>query len=508
MKLEWLLYLPAAIAAALSGLRWLRVAQREHYIPGSLLTFHSIWISASRSNTLLRVVGAITALLSFRWSGLTLVTFAVVGVAPLGLSIRGRSSPLRWTRRLKTLAAVWAILMVTPVLVGAFYGIGPSVAAAALVFTPHSMDVALLITRPIERRIGRKYVRQAQEKLERVRPVVVAVTGSYGKTSTKEYIRHLLSGDHQVVASPASFNNTPGLARAINEHLVPGTDVFVAEMGAYGPGEIAEMCSWIKPSIGVITAIGPVHLERFRSLERTAKAKGEILSGCETGVVNADEPVLVPIAASFVERGGTLVRCSTHDLEAEVCVLSVDGGLEVRVGGEPIGAIEGSTGFPMNIACAVGVAMALNTQPWLAAKLLSTLPAVEHRQNVTTNTNGVVVIDDSYNSNPAGAAAALELLLRHASAEGRRVVVTPGMVEMGKLQHEANREFAAKAARAATNLVIVGRTNRRALLEGATGGNADVLQVPTREDATAWAREHLDPGDVILYENDLPDHYP
>jgi UDP-N-acetylmuramoyl-tripeptide--D-alanyl-D-alanine ligase len=449
------------------------------------------------------------ALLSFRLSAwLTLVTFAAVGVAPLGLSIRGRSSPLRWTRRLKTLAAVWAILMVAPVVVGAAYGFGPSMAAMVLVFTPHLMDVALLITRPIERRIGRKYVRQAQEKLERIRPVVVAVTGSYGKTSTKEYIRHLLSGDHQVVASPASFNNTQGLARAINEHLVPGTHVFVAEMGAYGPGEIAEMCSWIKPSIGVITAIGPVHLERFRTLERTAKSKAEILDGLETGVLNADEPLLKPIGAAFVERGGTLIRCSTKDPDAEVRVLSVDGGLEVRVGGEPIGTLEGRPGFPMNIACAVGVAMAMKTPPWLAAKLLATLPEVEHRQNVTTSPKGVVVIDDSYNSNPAGAAAALELLVRHSRAGGRRVVVTPGMVEMGKLQREANREFAAQAAKTATDIVIVGRTNRRALLEGAKGGNGDVRQFRTREDATTWARENLGPGDVILYENDLPDHYP
>ena len=505
MNLEWLLYFPAGGAAVLAGLRWLRVAQREHYIPGSVTRITSYWIGSSAANALMVLAGASAAAISLWIPWVGLFVFAQVALWPLGLSIRGRTSPLRWTRRLSTLAVVSGAILVLLTASAAQLGISPAlyVAGGFLI-----VDAALLITRPIERRIGRKYVRQAQEKLERVRPVVVAVTGSYGKTSTKEYIRHLLSGDHQVVASPASFNNTPGLARAVNEHLVPGTDVFVAEMGAYGPGEIAEMCAWIKPSIGVITAIGPVHLERFRTLERTAKAKGEILSGCETGVVNADEPLLAPIAASFVERGGKLIRCSTKDLEAEVCVLSVDGGLEVRVGGEPIGTLEGSPGFPMNIACAVGVAMALNTQPWLAAKLLATLPAVEHRQNVTTNPKGVVVIDDSYNSNPAGAAAALQLLVRQSREGSRRVVVTPGMVEMGRLQHEANREFAAQAARAATDLVIVGLTNRRALLEGAMGGGADVLQLRTREHATAWAREHLGPGDVILYENDLPDHYP
>jgi UDP-N-acetylmuramoyl-tripeptide--D-alanyl-D-alanine ligase len=369
------------------------------------------------------------------------------------------------------------------------------------------VDVALYITRPIERRIGRKYVRQAVEKLERVKPVVVAVTGSYGKTTTKSYIAHLLSANHQVVASPASFNNTPGLSRAINDHLAPGTDVFVAEMGAYGLGEIAEMCSWVKPSIGVITAIGPVHLERFRTLERTAQAKAEILAGVETAVINADEPRLVRVGEPLVARGGRLIRCSTSDETADVAVLASDEGLDVRVRGETIASLETQPGFPMNVACAVGVAIALDTPAALIAKLLPTLPAPEHRQTVTTSAKGVV-IDDSYNSNPVGAAAALDRLVRQSSPGGRRVVVTPGMVEMGKLQREANREFAANAADVATDLVIVGRTNRRALLEGGRAGSATVTFVPTRDDATAWAREQLGPGDAILYENDLPDHYP
>ncbi len=118
---------------------------------------------------------------------------------------------------------------------------------------------------------------RAAARLRRVSPTVVAITGSFGKTSTKGYVAHLVAGTRSVVASPASFNNRAGLARAVNEHLADGTEVFVAEMGTYGRGEIAELCSWIRPDVAVITAIGPVHLERFGSEDRVLEAKAEIL---------------------------------------------------------------------------------------------------------------------------------------------------------------------------------------------------------------------------------------
>ena len=114
---------------------------------------------------------------------------------------------------------------------------------------------------------------------------MVAITGSYGKTTTKQYTAHLLSGSFRVVASPASFNNRMGLARAINEQLAPGTEVFIAEMGTYGRGEIAELCTWIRPEVSAIVAIGPVHLERFKTEERIVSAKSEILDGAKVGVL-------------------------------------------------------------------------------------------------------------------------------------------------------------------------------------------------------------------------------
>jgi UDP-N-acetylmuramoyl-tripeptide--D-alanyl-D-alanine ligase len=124
-----------------------------------------------------------------------------------------------------------------------------------------------------------------------------------------------------------------------------------------------------------------------------------------------------------------------------------------------------------------------------------------------TAASGVTVIDDTFNANPAGAAAALSLLARH-GAGGRRVVVTPGMVELGGDQDRENEAFARAAAAVATDVLIVQRTNRAPLQRGAAGGAASVMLVDTREDAVAWVREHLGPGDAVLYENDLPDHFP
>ena len=147
------------------------------------------------------------------------------------------------------------------------------------------------------------------------------------------------------------------------------------------------------------------------------------------------------------------------------------------------------------------------------ARRLPTLPVAPHRLEQSVAAGGVVVLDDTYNANPAGGRAALATLERLGVDATRRVVVTPGMVELGPLQTKENARFAAHALSVATDLVVVGRTNRRALLRGARSaaegtGSGRVVVVGTRQEATEWVRTHLGSGDVVLYENDLPDHYP
>jgi UDP-N-acetylmuramoyl-tripeptide--D-alanyl-D-alanine ligase len=151
--------------------------------------------------------------------------------------------------------------------------------------------------------------------------------------------------------------------------------------------------------------------------------------------------------------------------------------------------------------------MAFGVEPESIGAALSGAHRPAHRQTLSESDLGFTIIDDTYNANPAGAAAGLELL-GQLGGEGRRVLVTPGMVEMGSTQPAENTEMAAAAAATATHILIVGRTNRRALLKGTEGGGASVIVVDSRTKAVDWVRANLGRGDVVLYENDLPDHYP
>ncbi len=497
-----------AAAALAGGVRWLRVAQREHYIASSVTRFAIRWWASRPVN---QVLGALLAVcVAVAWAGwweAAAAAGAVSLAAPVGLSYRGRSAPLAWTRRLRTLAAVGALLVIAIAGLGALLRVPAGVGATLAAGAPLLADLALAITAPLERRLRAAFVRAAARRLTEVSPRVVAITGSYGKTSTKFYAGHLLRSKYTTVTSPASFNNMAGLSRAINERLMPGTEVFVAEMGTYGPGEIRALCQWLEPEVAVITAVGQVHLERMGSIEVIAGAKAEILERAKVGVINVDSPHLRGVAASFQQRGGRLIRCSAVDRSADVLV-TVDGDrLSAFVHGHPLGDVRLPGGFPVNLACAVGVALALDIPGSDIASRLATLPTPEHRQTVLSAPNGVVVIDDTYNSNPVGAAGALATLTQLA-ANRRTVVVTPGMVELGREQFGANEQFARRAAATATDVLIVGRTNRRALLRGAAAGPAAVTVCPNRAEAVAWVRRHLSQGDAVLYENDLPDHYP
>ena len=489
------------VAGGLAGLRWLRVAQREHYLPGSATRFAARWWELG-ANKVLALAVLVGAALSPRSPLSAALAAGAVAVGPFGLALRGRTAPLAWTRRMRTLAAVWAVLQLTVVAVGVVTGDGATVAVVAAALTPVLVDVALAITAPLERRLVEPYVREAAGRLQRAHPTVVAITGSFGKTTTKGYVAHLVAASRSVLATPASFNNRAGLARAINENLTPGTEVFVAEMGTYGPGEIAELCRWCPPDVAVITAIGPVHLERMGSEENIVAAKAEILEGAKAAVLNVDSPLLAALADRRAAAGQRVVRCSATDPGADVAV--VDG--EVRVGGRAVGRLDG--GHPTNVACAVAAALEVGVPESAIGPRLAALPTADHRLSISTAASGATVIDDTYNANPAGAARALAALARHSSPDKLRVVVTPGMVELGARQREENARFAAAAAEAATHVVVVGHTNRRALLAGAAGGTARVVPVGTREQAVAWVRQHVGEGDAVLYENDLPDHFP
>jgi len=504
----WIGAAACLVAVVPAGLRWLRVSQREHYAVDATSRFALRWWRSSPINVVLILAALAGLVLSVRWPLCTLATAAVSVIGPIGLGVKGRSAPLVFTRRLRVLAAVAALVELIVFGLGALVGAPALVGAAAVLATPALVDVACVLTAPFERRLAQRFVTTASERLARVAPTVVAITGSYGKTSTKNHLTHLLAGSRSVVASPASFNNRAGLARAINENLSEGTEVFVAEMGTYGPGEIAELCQWCPPDIAVITAIGPVHLERFGTEDKIVAAKEEITRGASVVALNVDDPRLADLAERIAARDGvSLLRCSALDRSADAFVGETESGFTLALAGTVIAESVTPAGSvrPTNLACALAVAARLGVGTGQLAARVRDLPSVPNRLVPGTAPSGVVVIDDTFNANPAGSRAALAVLAG-ISAVSRRVVVTPGMVELGSRQREENTSFARAALEVADDLVVVGRTNRRALLAGA--GAHEVVAVDTRQEAVAWVRTHLGSGSAVLYENDLPDHYP
>ena len=525
----WITVGACAAACVPAGLRWLRVAQREHYLGGSVTRFAVRWWRATVLNVVLAVVAIASAVASLAWPIAGIGLAGAVALGPLGLSLRGRTSPLTWTRRLRTLAATWAVVEIAMVVIGLVTGLAAPLAVGAALVVPVAVDLACWLTAPLERRLSAPFVEEATARIKRVHPTVVGITGSYGKTSTKGHVAHLVRPTRTVVATPASFNNRAGLARAINEHLADGTEVFIAEMGTYGPGEIADLCRWCPPDIAVITAIGPVHLERFGTEDRIVEAKSEILGYAADVVLQVDDPRLAALADGAATEGKRVLRCSAIDRSADVCVVrNADGSrLSAYAQGEVLAEdVEVAAGVqPANLACAIAVAVLLHVEPAAIGARLRDLPQVDHRLQAVRAPSGVTILDDTYNSNPAGATEALSALAAppgpgaspgpedevDAARPRRLAVVTPGMVELGARQFEENRRFGAAIAAMATDLVIVGRTNRRALLAGAAsvGGSSTLVRVVAgREQAVEWVRQHLVSGDAVLYENDLPDHYP
>ncbi len=512
-------WLAAAIGAAgvvVTGARWLRVMQREHYIAGSCVTTARRWIVCRPWERVAAIPALAAAVVALAAASRTVaavaaaVAAAAAAVFPLGMTVLGREVRLRMTRRAITLATVTGGLVVAVVGAVAPFGrwyAGPALAAVVM---PLLVDGAGAITAPIERRIMGRYRDAAAKKLRAIAPRVIAVTGSWGKTSTKQHVADLLRDSASVLASPASFNNTGGLSRTINDLMSPGCEVFVAEMGMYGPGEIRALTDWIVPDVAVICAVGPMHLERAGSIEAIVAAKAEILERATQAVLWVSNPLLDELASRQSVRvwrvGWRGEQPSSGSLDVEVAVGDDGDTIEIARDGRVLGTCSKANGVhPENAACAVAAALVYGLDERAIAARLPALTGPEHRAETARSDAGVFVIDDTFNSNPQGAARALDSLV-HAVPEGRRAVVTPGMVELGSEQAEANRKFAARVAEAGATLVVVGFTNRRALVHGARG--AATVRVRDRAAARAWVRAELHEGDGVLWENDLPDHYP
>lgn len=390
-----------------------------------------------------------------------------------------------------------------------------------LVVAPELLGAANLLLRPVQKLDNARFERRARRKLAEIEPLVIAITGSYGKTTTKGCVAQVADLSGPTLPTPASFNSYLGVIRTINENLRPNHRAFVVEMGAYRRGDIAELCELVAPKIGILTAIGPAHLERFGSLDETERAKGELgeaLPSDGTFITRADDERCRRAA----ERTPATVRLfapEPHpDADAWAEELELRDGrthfqLCLRAGAEtlraPVKARLLGKHNVANLLAAAAVGSELGLAPGQIARALGQVAAPEHRLSTIVNrAAGIVVIDDAYNSNPSGAAAALEVLATHPGQ--RRVLVTPGMVELGDQQDAENERFGAAAAEVCDVVVLVGEEQTTAIRRGleAAGFPADGLRVVADSGgAQQLLAESSRAGDVILFENDLPDLY-
>ena len=510
----------ALIAIGAQGVRWLRVPQREHYEPEALSRFFIRWaifrlpspsnrnqIAPSQSLGAWPIVAALCAALGLTgFGGVALA--AAVGYGwwlPQGLSRRGRTSPLNWTRRLKTVAFIATVIELFILTVGYF---GPDFyfsLAIAIGFVPVVIQLAAVITAPFEDRFAQKFVDQAARRLAEVNPTVVAITGSFGKTSTKHHLAELLGGRHGVVPTPRSFNNRAGLSRAINENLVSGTSVFIAEMGTYGPGEIRALCDWCPPEIAIVTSIGPVHLERMGTLDVIDQAKFEITERAHTVILNIDDARLASWVLILEAAGKKVVTAGSSTQGAQVRVVLEQERWKILRDDVMVAEVLPVAGIhETNLACAIAATFELGGDTYEVATRISHLTAAQHRLTVVRAPSGLTIIDDTFNANPASSTAALELLTS-IPVPGRRVVITPGLIELGSEQVSENEALGRAIKAAGASMVVVARTNARALT---TGFDGEHLRFDIREEAVAWVRANLGETDLVLYLNDLPDHYP
>ncbi len=365
---------------------------------------------------------------------------------------------------------------------------------------------------PLERYISNRFVLDARRRLESMPELtVIGITGSYGKTSTKSFLHALLSVRYNVLMTPESYNTTMGVVRTIRERMKPSHEIFIAEMGAKNPGDIREICDLVSPKYGIITSIGEQHLETFRSIDNVVKTKFELAdvlpeNGCL--VANADNSYI----ATRLQEKEPACQVITYGLKDGDFTATIDridtGGCTFTVtacGRSQVFTTKllGAHNIQNLLAC-IAMAVRLGIPMNELVYPVRLLRPVEHRLQLLPND----FIDDAYNSNPAGFRSALDVL---AQFDAQRVLVTPGMVELGERQEPLNRELGTYAADKCDYAVLVGERQAPPLREGLLSGGFDeqrLFVVNTLQDGLAVLNA-LPRAEkrIVLLENDLPDNF-
>lgn len=507
--------------------RDLMMFQQNSYRP----TRYGRWLSQSGDSTSMWRLGALAILFltlsTFSRPWISMVLCVAFGIASAS-SLLGTKykKPLVWTARARRIYSVSVLLSVAVVaVVEALFYEGTLLSALYLATlsvlgcycASHIITIAAnYCLVPVEKAITGRYISDAKRRLADMPDLtVVGITGSYGKTSTKHYLHHILASQYDTLMTPGSFNTTLGVVRTIREFLKPYTEVFIAEMGAKAPDDIREICDIAHPRIGIVTAVGPQHLESFRTLERVQATKFELIDALPSdglAIINND-------FEKIADRSVDNVRCIRYGVNSPDADYRAE---NIRY--TPLGTtftVVGPDGYQLelttrlmgecnvsNLLAAVVAARSLGVSDKKIAAAVSTIEPVEHRLSVKRTGAGITILDDAFNSNPLGSQMALEVLGKFTS--GKRIVITPGMIELGSEQEKLNHEFGRHIARNADIAIIVGRYNREAITDGIRDEGfpaQNLYTVDTFAEAQSLLGTIAQPGDTVLYENDLPDTF-
>ncbi len=390
------------------------------------------------------------------------------------------------------------------------------IVSSALYLTAVLVPLSNIINKPIENSINKWYINDAKRILGECPSLhKVGITGSYGKTSMKFYLDELLNSKYNTLKTPESFNTPMGVTITIRNYLKPTHEYFICEMGARRVHEIKELCDIAEPHDGIITSVGPQHLETFGSIENVLNTKFE-LADCVKAkggkiYLNGDNELIRKKAPEYegailyglqegndyratditVSSRGTEFTVNAPDGETKRFSTKLLGEHNVQ---NVLGAIAYAHG--------TGIPLEKLTLP------VKRIQAVSHRLQLLDHGNGVTFIDDAYNSNPSGCRAALAVLELF---DACRILVTPGMVELGAKQEELNFEFGQEAAKSCDYIVLVGKEQTAPIYNGIKDAGYDMNNVYVADGLNdALANVHAyqtDKKKVVLLENDLPDNY-
>ena len=382
------------------------------------------------------------------------------------------------------------------------------------VFAHLHVYIAYLLNLPIEKLIYIKYKNRAIKKLQSLNTINIGITGSYGKTSSKNILNDILSVKYISYPTPGNLNTPLGIMKTINNNLDKFEEVFIAEISISAPKthDIEKSCEIIKPKYGIITNIGIAHLDSFKTEEAIQQAKFKLIEALPTdglGILNKDDPKQV----SYEIKNNCHIKWIGIDNDADIIAKNIkytkDGTEFDAIFKEDSEKLHLKTclfGKPniYNILAAILLAKELKLTNEEIIKGVHNIKPIEHRLEIK-KTSSYTIIDDAYNSNPVGSSLALDVLNL---MPGKKVIVTPGMIELKDKEYELNYEFGTHIAKVADYVILVGKNQTKPIQDALTKNNYPEKNIYITNDikkAFPKIEEIKDKDTYVLLENDLPD---